>query len=132
MLLFASNYSLNLYGMDINHLLTKIAIVNAYIYAPWLVYRPKYLTMFEKIDSGESIIEIELPSGIKIPECTKCKGNHEFLLELQTDHEIEVNPLGFFNVDHPKISQDVISKKLKPDNITCAGCFHKAEKEGMI
>ena len=121
MLLYASNYSLNLYGVDINPLLCKIAMVNAYIYIPWLAYRPKHLTMFDKMDSLESIVEIELPTGFKIPMCTQCN-SHEFLIELETDHEIEVNPLGFFNINQPKISQDVISKKLKPENISCSKC----------
>jgi N-6 DNA methylase len=40
MLLYASNYSLNLYGQDISKLLTKMAIVNAFIYMPWMVSNP--------------------------------------------------------------------------------------------
>jgi len=123
MLLYASNYSLNLYGVDINPLLTKIAIVNAYIYIPWLAYRPNHLTMFDKVE--QSIIEIELQTGIKIPKCILCNNGSEFLLELETDHKIEVNPLGFFNINQPKISQDVVSRKLKPDNITCAKCYRE-------
>ena len=125
MLLYASNYSLNLWGVDINHLLTKIAIVNAYIYVPWLVHRPRHLTMFDNVDSRESIVEIELPTGIKIPRCTRCNNGSEYLLELETAHEIEVNPLGFFNIHQPKISGDVVSQRLKPDNITCAKCFRE-------
>ena len=123
MLLYASNYSLNLYGIDINPLLCKIAMVNAYIYVPWMVYRPKHITMFDRIEP--SIIEFELPTGIKIPKCTSCQNEKEFLLELETDHEIEVNPLGFFNINQPQLSRDVISRKLKPDNITCAKCYRE-------
>jgi len=37
MLLCASNYSYRLYGMDINPTVIKAALVNAYIYAPWMV-----------------------------------------------------------------------------------------------
>lgn len=121
MLLYASNYSLNLYGVDINPLLCKIAIVNAYIYIPWLAYRPKHLKMFDQ----ESIIEIELPTGIKIPKCTSCQNNEEFLIEIETDHEIEVNPLGFFNINQPLISRDLVARNLKPDNITCAKCYRE-------
>ncbi|MCB9059048.1 MAG: SAM-dependent DNA methyltransferase [Calditrichae bacterium] len=58
MLLYASNYSLNLYGQDISLLLTKIATINAFIYIPWMVYKPKHLTIFNK-----GIENIELPSG---------------------------------------------------------------------
>ena len=44
---YASNYSLNLYGQDISLLLTKIAKINVYIYMPWMMYKPKHLTVFE-------------------------------------------------------------------------------------
>jgi hypothetical protein len=36
MLLCASNYSYRLYGVDINPSVIKAALVNAYIYAPWM------------------------------------------------------------------------------------------------
>jgi hypothetical protein len=36
-LLYASNYSLRLYGMDIDPVLCKATLVNGYFYAPWLV-----------------------------------------------------------------------------------------------
>lgn len=132
MLLHASNYSLNLYAVDINPLLCKIMTVNAYIYIPWLVYRPKHLTMFDDPKCEQAIIEIELPTGIKIPECQTCKNTSEFVLDLETEHEIEVNPLGFINIDQPKISQDLINKKLKPENISCARCLCKAEMKGEL
>ncbi len=37
MLLYASNYSLRLYGMDINPTVIKSSLVNGYLYAPWMV-----------------------------------------------------------------------------------------------
>jgi len=37
MLLHASNHSVQLYGMDINGLVLKAALVNGYCYAPWMV-----------------------------------------------------------------------------------------------
>lgn len=37
MLLAASNYSLCLFGMDINPIVIKASLVNGYLYAPWLV-----------------------------------------------------------------------------------------------
>ncbi len=121
MLLYASNYSLNLYGVDIHPLIHKIALVNSFIYVPWLAFRPKHLTMFD------SIIEIERPTGIRIPQCTICNNKTNFLLDIQTDHEIEFSPLGFFNIHQPKINSDVIGKGLKPDNITCAKCFQEED-----
>jgi len=35
--LYASNYTLRLYGMDIDPVLCKAALVNGYLYAPWMV-----------------------------------------------------------------------------------------------
>lgn len=37
MILCASNYSMRLYGQDINRSVIKAALVNGYMYAPWLV-----------------------------------------------------------------------------------------------
>lgn len=37
MLLTASNYSLRLYGQDINGTVIKASLVNGYLYAPWMV-----------------------------------------------------------------------------------------------
>ena len=37
----ASNYSLNLYGMDIDRRILNVAKVNFWQYIPWAVYRPE-------------------------------------------------------------------------------------------
>jgi hypothetical protein len=37
LLLHASNYSMRLFGMDIDQLMCQIALVNGYFFAPWLV-----------------------------------------------------------------------------------------------
>ena len=124
MLMYASNYSLNLYGMDISHLMCKVATVNAFIYVPWLAYRPKHLTMFDQLGS---IKEIELPTGIKVPECQSCNGR-KFIMELETDHKVRVNS-GSLTVEQPTISTDLVKKRLKPENITCARCHNNYEKE---
>lgn len=42
MLLHASNYSLRLYGMDIDQSCCKATMVNGYIYAPWMVKPPTW------------------------------------------------------------------------------------------
>jgi hypothetical protein len=39
MLLYASNYSLRLFGQDINPICVKVSMINGALYAPWL-YRP--------------------------------------------------------------------------------------------
>ena len=128
MLLYASNYSLNLYGVDISLLLTKIAQVNAFIYVPWMAYRPLNLTIFDETEQS-MITEIELPAGIKIPHCNNCNGNSQsFLLDLETEHEMIVNN-GLIRVGKPSLSRDLIAKRLKPENISCAKCFKQFEKE---
>ena len=124
MLLYASNYSLNLFGQDISGLMCKVATVNAFIYVPWLAYRPKHLTMFDRHD--EAIVEIELPTGIKVPECIHCNGR-DFMMELETDHKVSVNG-GLLTVDQPTLSTDLVAKKLKPENITCSKCYNNQER----
>ena len=42
MLLYASNYSLNLYGIDIDPRLCTLAEFNAWLYVPWLAWRPSF------------------------------------------------------------------------------------------
>jgi len=129
MLLYASNYSLNLYGMDINPLITKIAHVNSFIYVPWLACRPKSLRMFDKQQFG--IIELELPTGIRIPQCQSCNGKSEFLMDIETDHSVAVAG-SMVTVDQPELSTDLVKRKLKPENITCAACYKKLEKEKAL
>ena len=77
--------------------------------------------MFDKIE--QQIIEVELPTGIRIPECKICHNREKFLLELETDHELVVSDAGLLNIKQPRISSDIISKKLKPENISCANCY---------
>lgn len=43
LLMAASNYSLNLYGMDIDKSILNICKVNMWQYVPWGVYRPKLI-----------------------------------------------------------------------------------------
>jgi len=125
MLMYAGNYSLNLYGMDISALMCKVVTVNAFIYVPWLAYRPKHLTMFDQQE--EAIVEIELPTGIKVPECRTCSGERIFMMELETDHKMHVNN-GLLTIEQPAISSDIIAKKLKPENITCSKCYNDIER----
>jgi len=67
MLLAASNYSLNLYGMDINPLLVRLCKVNMWLYAPWAICQPpdSRSDMEQRIECSNSLIH---------PAVTKLKG----------------------------------------------------------
>jgi len=115
MLLYASNYSLNLFGQDISPLLTKMAKINAFIYMPWMVSKPKHLTIFDP-----QISEKTFSSGVKIPVCASCNEDKQsFYMDLQTDYNCEVSTAGHFTLNTPTISSDLISQNLKPDNLRC-------------
>ena len=122
MLLYASNYSLNLYGSDINPLLCKMAMVNAFIYVPWMVCRPRNSRMFEE---ERGIIEIEIPEGFAIPECQRCGNRKNFCLEVESVHEIYSSPAGMIEISQPKLSSELIGKRLNPDNLICSTCLEK-------
>lgn len=122
MLMFASNYSLNLYGVDISLLLVKICKVNAFIYMPWMVYKPKHLTIFDK-PKENCIIEIDLPSGVRIPQCSRCNGKSDaFYMDIRTDHQLSVSETGLCTVDDPTISTDLVKNGIKLNNLHCAHC----------
>ncbi len=126
MLLYASNCSLNLYGNDINPLLCKMAMVNAFIYMPWVVCRPKELRMFER-EQEPRVIEIETPEGFTIPECIECGNRRNFLLEVLSEHELVSTNSGLIEILQPRISDEMIGKKLNMDNLICAPCLEKKE-----
>jgi len=126
MLLCASNYSLNLYGSDINPLLCKMAMVNAFIYMPWMVCRPKNSRMFEQ-EQQARVVEINVPEGFSIPECQRCGNRKNFYLEVESDHELISSPAGLIEISQPKLSSELIGKRLDIDNIVCATCIEKAE-----
>jgi len=127
MLLCASNYSLNLYGNDINPLLCKMAIVNAYVYMPWIVYRPKDLTMFNRSNAC-SIVEVELPSGVKIPECQECGNRSDFVRRIETDCSIQTTSEGI-ELAQSQVLSDIIGCSIEPDDIECAPCSRKYKEE---
>ncbi len=126
MLLYASNYSLNLYGNDINPLLCKMAMVNAFIYMPWVVCRPKEHRMFER-EQESRILEIETPEGFTIPECIECGNRRNFLLEVLSEHELISSPAGLVEISQPRFSSEAIGKRLNLDNLICAPCLEKKE-----
>ena len=127
MLLCASNYSLNLYGNDIHPLLCKMAIVNAYVYMPWVVYRPKELRMFNR-SNERSIIEVELPSGIKIPECQECGNRSDFVRTIASDCSILTTSEGI-ELAQSQVLSDIIGSSIEPENIECAPCSRKCKEE---
>lgn len=53
-LLEASNYSLRLYGIDIDRTVLKAAVVNGYLYAPWLVRPFPFLRELADDESAEA------------------------------------------------------------------------------
>jgi len=128
MLLYASNYSLNLVGMDISLLLTKIAKLNGFVYVPWLVYRPKDLTIFDHVEAPP--LAIERPGSLEIPRCVICGDRPQhFRMDLQTAHELRVSD-GQIRVDSPRLSEDITAKRRQPENVRCARCNTHLEKEG--
>ena len=129
MLLHASNYSLNLYGNDIHPMLVKMAILNGYIYVPWLVYRPEHLKMFHEPQRASSIISVEHPSGIKTCQCTRCNNDKDFVLDVQTRCIVRSDGNGGHMLSFPDVPSDVANKNLKPDNVSCAKCLNKSEKQ---
>ena len=84
MLLYASNHSLNLYGNDISPLLVKMAKINAFIYVPWLAYRPDDLTIFDKTEDNLNTID------------------------LSAKYSLENDRSGGISVNQPKISKESV------------------------
>ena len=54
LLLAASNYSMRLYGVDINRTVIKASLINGYLYAPWLVRPLPFLDT-----APEPVIDLE-------------------------------------------------------------------------
>jgi len=125
MLLYASNYSLNLYGMDISHLLTKIARLNGFIYVPWLVYRPRDLRILDHVAAPP--LAIAGPGGIEIPR-SRIGGDPPPYgrMDLETVHELRVSD-GQIRVDSPGLAQDLRAKGRPPENV---GRDPQIRKEG--
>ena len=93
MLLYASNHSLNLYGNDISPLLVKMAKINAFIYIPWLAYRPYSLTIFDKAKDNLKTID------------------------LSAQHSLVSDGSGGLSVSEPRISEELIIEISKKEKI---------------
>ena len=94
MLLYASNHSLNLFGNDISLLLVKMAKINAFIYIPWLAYRPDRLTIFDKTEDDLRTID------------------------LSAQHSIERDGSGGLSVTEPQISKELLNKLSNREKIS--------------
>ena len=91
MFLYASNHTLNIQGNDISPLMVKMAKLNAFIYIPWLAYRPEGLTIFDKKERDIQTIK------------------------LKSEHSLVSNEDGGLSVSEPKISKELLSELSKKE-----------------
>lgn len=82
MLLCASNYSLRLYGMDINQTVIKACLVNGYLYAPWMVKAFDFLETYNEQGEATPHLQQQSPSIPLLPPATTADvgGQIEFTL----------------------------------------------------
>jgi len=68
-LMTASNYSLNLYGMDIDYQILKVCKANMFMYVPWALARPDLegLESVKAIEHGDAL-EVQSPIQKVTPE----------------------------------------------------------------
>ena len=93
MFLYASNHTLNIQGNDISPILVKMAKINAFIYIPWLAYRPDSLTIFDKsVDNLQTI-------------------------NLSAQHSVENDGLGVLSVAEPDISKELLTELSKKERV---------------
>lgn len=81
MLLCASNYSMRLYGNDINQIVIKACLVNGWLYAPWLVKGLDFLETYN--EQGEATPHLQPPPAAPLlPPATtaEAKGQMEWAL----------------------------------------------------
>jgi len=57
MLMHASNYSVNLYGVDIDRTCVMACKVNGYLYMPWLIRPAPWLKKAEGVSHGDSLLD---------------------------------------------------------------------------
>ena len=62
-------------------------------------------------------------NDIKIPRCNRCDPEKQsFYKDLFIDHEITCRRQGNFQITKPGLDTDLVGKKLKAENISCAKC----------
>ena len=69
LLMAASNYSLNLYGMDIDHRILNVCRVNMWQYVPWAIYRPRGIKGLK--DAGKPLRQGDVLAMQPIQKTTK-------------------------------------------------------------
>jgi hypothetical protein len=100
MLLYASNYSLRLYGQDINPTVIKASLVNGYLYAPWMVKPFPFLDAalcngHVKYSDGETVsqkVSDDMSNGEAVtsrPDVTEYLDNTEH----DTEHQWKFEPI---------------------------------------
>ena len=93
MFLYASNHTLNIQGNDISPLLVKMAKINAFIYIPWLAYRPDSLTIFDKTERDLRTLKIK------------------------AEHSIVTDKNGGISVSEPSISEELLTELSKKERV---------------
>ena len=93
MLLYASNHTLNIQGNDISPILVKMAKLNAFIYIPWLAYRPNGLTIFDRREDDLKTIK------------------------LKAEHSIISSDEGGVSVSEPRISKELLNELSKKEKV---------------
>ena len=93
MFLYASNHTLNIQGNDISPLLVKMAKINSFIYIPWLAYRPKGLTIFDRRED-------DLHS-----------------IKLKAEHSLVSDGSGGISITEPHISKELLTELSKREKI---------------
>ena len=94
MFLYASNHTLNIQGNDISPILVKMAKINAFVYIPWLAYRPNGLTVFDKTEHDLQTIE------------------------LKAEHSLVNDQGGGLSVSEPHISKELLKELSNQEKIT--------------
>ena len=93
MFLYASNHTLNIQGNDISPLMVKMAKINAFIYIPWLAYRPDGLTIFDKTEQDLKTLKIK------------------------AEHSIVTDENGGVSVSEPHISKELLTELSKKERV---------------
>jgi len=93
MFLYASNHTLNIQGNDISPLLVKMAKLHAFIYIPWLAYRPNGLTIFDRREDDLQTID------------------------LSAQHSVESDGHGGLSVSEPDISKELLNELSKKEKV---------------
>ena len=93
MFLYASNHTLNIQGNDISPILVKMAKINAFVYIPWLAYRPDSLTIFDRTEQDLKTLKIK------------------------AEHSIVTDENGGVSVSEPSISNELLTELSKKEKI---------------